>query len=218
PAPGPARPPAGRGDLPRGRAPEPAIVDRAGWGADEKLREPEFGYTGAVRAAFIHHSASGNDYTCAEAPSVIRGIYRYHVESNGWRDIGYNFLVDKCGTVYEGRAGGVAKPVMGAHTLGFNTDSTGIALLGTYTDTEPSAAALDGLAKLTAWKLGLNNMDPEGKVTLVSDGGNLYEKGTKVSLNVISGHRDGFATECPGKLLYEKLGTLRSKAAALQGR
>ncbi|EGJ75255.1 putative secreted protein [Streptomyces sp. Tu6071] len=218
PAPGPVRPPAGHGALPRGQAPEPAIVDRAGWGADENLREPQFGYTGPVRAAFVHHSASGNNYTCAEAPSVIRGIYRYHVESNGWRDIGYNFLVDKCGTVYEGRAGGVAKPVMGAHTLGFNTDSTGVALLGTYTDTEPSAAALDGLAKLTAWKLGLNNMDPEGKVTLVSDGGNLYEKGAKVSLDVISGHRDGFATECPGKLLYEKLGTLRSKAAALQGR
>ncbi|MEU6444696.1 N-acetylmuramoyl-L-alanine amidase [Streptomyces sp. NPDC047046] len=218
PAPGPVRPPAGHGSLPRGQAPEPAIVDRAGWGADENLREPQFGYTGPVRAAFIHHSASGNNYTCEQAPSVIRGIYRYHVESNGWRDLGYNFLVDKCGTVYEGRAGGVAKPVMGAHTLGFNTDSTGIALLGTYTDTEPSAAALDGLAQLTAWKLGLNNMDPEGKVTLVSDGGNLYEKGEKVSLNVISGHRDGFATECPGKLLYEKLGTLRSKAAALQGR
>ncbi|WP_431036124.1 peptidoglycan recognition protein family protein [Streptomyces sp. P6-2-1] len=212
------RPPVGPGTLPRGRAPQPAIVDRAGWGADENLREPEFGYTGPVRAAFVHHTASGNDYTCAEAPSVIRGIYRYHVESNGWRDLGYNFLVDKCGTVYEGRAGGVAKPVMGAHTLGFNTDSTGIALIGTYTDTAPSAAALDGIAKLTAWKLGLNNMDPEGKVTLVSDGGNLYEKGAKVSLNVISGHRDGFATECPGKLLYEKLGTLRSKAAALQGR
>ncbi|MGE9695884.1 N-acetylmuramoyl-L-alanine amidase [Streptomyces sp. CH6] len=218
PVPGSGRPPADQGSLPRGQAPEPAIVDRAGWGADENLRESSFVYTGPVRAAFIHHSASGNNYTCEEAPSVIRGIYRYHVESNGWRDIGYNFLVDKCGTVYEGRAGGVAKPVMGAHTLGFNTDSTGIALLGTYTDTEPSAAALDGLAKLTAWKLGLNNMDPRGKVTLVSDGGNLYEKGEKADLDVISGHRDGFATECPGKSLYEKLGTLRSKAAALQGR
>ncbi|MEV0850644.1 peptidoglycan recognition protein [Streptomyces sp. NPDC049954] len=198
--------------------PRPRIVTRAGWGADEDLREQEFSYTNTVKAAFVHHTAEGNDYTCEQAPSVIRGIYRFHVESSGWRDIGYNFLVDKCGNVYEGRAGGVDKPVMGAHTLGFNTDSTGIAVLGTYTETEPSAAALDAVAALTAWKLGLHGRDPQGKVTLVSDGGNLYEKGESVSMNVISGHRDGFSTECPGERLYRKLGTIRTKAAALQGR
>ncbi|THA31014.1 N-acetylmuramoyl-L-alanine amidase [Streptomyces sp. A1277] len=198
--------------------PRPSIVTRKGWGADEKLREKAFAYTSTVKAAFVHHSATGNNYTCSQAPSVIRGIYRYHVKSNGWRDIGYNFLVDKCGNIYEGRAGGVTKAVMGAHTLGFNTDTTGIAVLGTFSSSEPPAAAVTAVSKLTAWKLGLFGANPKGKVTLVSGGSNKYKKGAKVSLNVISGHRDGFATECPGARLYKKLGTARTTSAGLQGR
>jgi len=198
--------------------PRPRIVTRRGWGANEKLREQWFGYTSKVKAAFVHHTASGNGYRCAQAPSVIRGIYRYHVVSMGWRDIGYNFLVDKCGNIYEGRAGGVAKPVMGAHTLGFNTNSMGIAVLGSYGATKPSAASLTAIARLTAWKLGLHGANPRGKTYLKSGGGNLYRKGKNVRLNVISGHRDGFATECPGRKLYGKLGTVRKAAARYQGR
>jgi hypothetical protein len=198
--------------------PRPRIITRSGWGADESLREPGFIYTGSVKVAFVHHTASGSNYTCSQAPSVIRSIYRYHVVSSGWRDIGYNFLIDKCGNIYEGRAGGVDKPVMGAHTLGFNSNSTGIAVLGTYTSTAPSTASVDAIAALTAWKLGLSGMDPRGKTYLVSGGGNLYPKGVNARLNVISGHRDGFATECPGRLLYGKLGSARSAAARLQGR
>ncbi|MBU6532111.1 peptidoglycan recognition protein family protein [Streptomyces mayonensis] len=196
----------------------PKITTRRGWGADEQLREKGFVYTKKVRAAFVHHSATGNNYRCSQAPSVIRSIYRYHVRSTGWRDLGYNFLVDRCGQIYEGRAGGVSKPVLGAHTLGFNSDSMGIAVLGTYSDGEPSAAALKAIARLTAWKLGLYGMNPNGKTYLKSGGGNLYRKGKKVRLNVISGHRDGFATNCPGQKLYGKLGTSRSKAAQYQGR
>ncbi|MGI5338301.1 N-acetylmuramoyl-L-alanine amidase [Streptomyces sp. CA-181903] len=198
--------------------PRPRIVTRAGWGADESMRERGFVYTKKVKAAFVHHTASGNGYTCAQSPSVIRGIYRYHVVSSGWRDIGYNFLIDKCGTVYEGRAGGVAKPVKGAHTLGFNTNSMGIAVLGTYGTTSPAKAAVNAVAALTAWKLGLYNANPRGTTTLVSAGGNLFKKGAKVKLKVISGHRDGYSTECPGDRLYAKLGTARSTAARLQGR
>ncbi|MGW6141784.1 peptidoglycan recognition protein family protein [Streptomyces sp. NPDC055140] len=198
--------------------PRPRIVTRKGWGADETLRERNFGYTSKVKAAFVHHSATGNNYTCSQAPSVIRGIYRYHVKSMGWRDIGYNFLVDKCGNIYEGRAGGVAKPVMGAHTRGFNTNSMGVAVLGTFGTSKPPAAAVKGLARLTAWKLGLYGVNPSGKTYLTSAGGNLYRKGKSVRLNAISGHRDGFATECPGRLLYDKLGTARSTSASLQGR
>jgi uncharacterized protein with LGFP repeats len=171
-----------------------------------------------VKAAFVHHSASGNNYRCAQAPSVIRSIYRYHVKSSGWRDIGYNFVVDKCGNIYEGRAGGVAKPVMGAHTLGFNTNSMGIAVLGSYGATYPPADAVNAIARLTAWKLGLFGANPRGKTYLKSGGGNLYRKGKNVRLNVISGHRDGFATECPGGRLYAKLGTARSDSARYQGR
>ncbi|WP_175408425.1 peptidoglycan recognition protein, partial [Streptomyces sp. TRM64462] len=198
--------------------PRPAIVTRKGWGADESLRERDFLYTKTVRVAFVHHSATGNNYTCSQAPSVLRSIYRYHTRSMGWRDIGYNFAIDKCGNIYEGRAGGVAKPVQGAHTLGFNTNSTGIAVLGTHTSAAPPAATVTAVAKLTAWKLGLHGMDPRVKTTLTSGGGNLYKKGTRATLNVISGHRDGYATECPGAQLYSKLGTTRNTAASYQGR
>ena len=198
--------------------PRPRIVTRHGWGADEKLREKGFVYTKKVKAAFVHHTATGNNYRCSQAPSVIRGIYRYHVKSSGWRDIGYNFLIDKCGTIYEGRAGGVAKAVLGAHTLGFNTNSTGIAVLGTFGSAKPSAAAVTAIARLTAWKLGLYGVNPRGKTYLKSGGGNLYRKGKNVRLNVISGHRDGFATECPGRQLYGKLGSARSTSARYQGR
>ena len=198
--------------------PRPRIVTRRGWGADEKLRERTFVYTKKVKAAFVHHTASGNGYRCAQASSLIRGIYRYHVKSMGWRDIGYNFLVDKCGNIYEGRAGGVAKPVLGAHTLGFNTNSMGIAVLGSYGSTKPPAAVVEAVARLTAWKLGLHGANPKGKTYLKSGGGNLYPKGKKVRLNVISGHRDGFATACPGQKLYGKLGSTRTTAARLQGR
>ncbi|MEU5091484.1 peptidoglycan recognition protein [Streptomyces sp. NPDC021356] len=196
----------------------PRIVTRRGWGADESLRSPGFVYTKKAKAAFVHHTATGNNYRCSQTSSVIRSIYRYHVKSMGWRDIGYNFLVDKCGTVYEGRAGGVAKAVLGAHTMGFNSNSVGIAVIGTYSRSKPSSAAVKAVARLAAWKLGLYGMNPRGKTYLKSGGGNLYRKGKNVHLNVISGHRDGFATDCPGRKLYGKLGTIRSTAARYQGR
>jgi hypothetical protein len=198
--------------------PRPRIITRQGWGADESLREKAFVYTTSVKAAFVHHSATGNNYTCAQAPSVLRSIYRYHVVSSGWRDFGYNFAVDKCGNIYEGRAGGVAKAVLGAHTLGFNTDSVGIAVLGTYSLSTPPAAAVTAVARLTAWKLGLYGRDPRGKVVLTSGGSGKYAEGVRVNFNVISGHRDGFFTECPGALLYSRLGRARSAAATYQGR
>ncbi|MFJ3672396.1 peptidoglycan recognition protein [Streptomyces sp. NPDC090106] len=214
-----------RGAEPAGRqsgkpriGPRPRIVTRRGWGADEKLREKKFVYTRKVKAAFVHHTATGNGYRCSQAPSVIRGIYRYHVKSMGWRDIGYNFLVDKCGRIYEGRAGGVAKAVLGAHTLGFNTDSMGVAVIGTFGSSRPPTASVTAVARLTAWKLGIYGANPRGKTYLKSGGGNLYRKGKNVRLNVISGHRDGFSTACPGWQLYRKLGTARSNAARYQGR
>lgn len=107
---------------------------------------------------------------------------------------------------------------MGAHTLGFNTNSTGIAVLGSYSTTNPPAAVTTAVAKLAAWKLGLHGINPKGKVTLTSGGGNKYKKGRKVSMNAISGHRDGFVTDCPGNKLYSKLGAVRVSAAKYQGR
>lgn len=198
--------------------PRPRIVTRKGWGANEQLRERNFVYTNRVKAAFVHHSATGNNYSCSQADSVLRSIYRYHVKSSGWRDFGYNFAIDKCGNIYEGRAGGVAKPVLGAHTLGFNKNSTGISVLGTYTKSKPPTAAVNAVARLTAWKLGLYGANPLATAKLKSGGGNRYKKGTIAKLKVISGHRDGYATECPGRRLYEKLGQARKAAARLQGR
>ncbi|MFD3944458.1 peptidoglycan recognition protein [Streptomyces sp. NPDC058579] len=198
--------------------PRPKIITRKGWGANEKLRERGFVYTKSIKAAFVHHSATGNNYTCKQAPSVLRSIYRYHTQSSGWRDIGYNFAVDKCGNIYEGRAGGVGKPVLGAHTLGFNTNSMGIAVLGTFSSKTPPAAVTTAIARLTAWKLGLYGANPKGKSTLTSGGGNRYKKGTRVKFNAIAGHRDGYATACPGARLYGKLGSARTASAKYQGR
>ncbi|MDT0548866.1 MULTISPECIES: peptidoglycan recognition protein family protein [Streptomyces] len=199
-------------------APRPRIVTRAGWGADEKLREKGHRYTKTVKVAFVHHTVTGNAYSCSQAPSIMRSIYRYHVQSMKWRDFGYNFAVDKCGNIYEGRSGGVTKAVQGAHTRGFNKNSMGIAVLGTYSAKKPAAKAVKAVAKLTAWKLGLFGKNPRGTTHLKSAGGNKYKKGTKAKLRVISGHRDGYNTECPGAGLYGKLGTVRSTAARLQGR
>ncbi|MBO8190421.1 N-acetylmuramoyl-L-alanine amidase [Streptomyces oryzae] len=198
--------------------PRPRIVTRKGWGANEKLREAGHAYTKTVKAAFVHHTAMSNVYACKQAPSIIRAMYRYHVKSSKWRDIGYNFLVDKCGTIYEGRAGGVAKPVMGAHTYGFNSNSTGIAVLGSFDKHRPSKRAVDAVAKLTAWKLGLFGVGADGKTWLKSGGGNKFRKGQKVSFHTVSGHKDGYVTDCPGARLYGKLGAIRTAAARLQGR
>ncbi|WP_173096662.1 N-acetylmuramoyl-L-alanine amidase [Actinomadura verrucosospora] len=207
-------------------APKPTMVSRAAWGADESLVKDPPEYDTSVKAVFVHHSDTGNSYTCAEAPSVVRSIFLYHVKSEGWNDIGYNFLVDKCGTVYEGRGGGVDRPVHGAHTYGFNTDTAGIAVLGTYTNANetpagvaPTQAALNGVAKVAAWKLGLTGVDPTGKTKLTSMApngtGGKYPYGQEVSFDTISGHRDGFATACPGAQLYAKLGDIRTAAKKL---
>lgn len=210
----PAEPPTGRAN---GQAPRPPIVTRAGWGADESLRDQDFDYTGPVREVFVHHTDTATDYACTDAPRVIRAIYQYHVQTNGWRDIGYNFLVDRCGTVYEGRAGGVDRSVHGAHTLGFNTDSAGVAAIGTYTNDEPPQPLLDGLAALAAWKLGLTAQPADGRTQLTStSSSSRYPKGTVVDFDAISGHRDAVATECPGATLYARLPALRTTAARLQ--
>ncbi|PZG84904.1 N-acetylmuramoyl-L-alanine amidase, partial [Streptomyces sp. NTH33] len=210
---GPAAPPS--------TAPRPAIVSRAGWGADESISPEEPGYLpgGKIKAVVVHHTAESNNYTCADGPAVVRGIYAYHVRQLKWKDLGYNFLVDKCGTVYEGRKGGVDLPVMGAHAYGFNSETTGISILGTYTDVAPSNAALTSVARIAAWKLGQYGVSPAGTATLTAgDSGRSYTgktwaKGAKMSLPVIHGHRDNFNTQCPGNAYYAKLPTLRDWAA-----
>ncbi|NGN68386.1 N-acetylmuramoyl-L-alanine amidase [Streptomyces sp. A7024] len=198
--------------------PRPRITTRSGWGAKQLLIKKHLHYTSTVKAAFVHHTVTGNGYSCSQSPAVMRSIYRYHVKSQGWDDFGYNFAVDKCGRIFEGRSGGVTRAVQGAHTYGFNQNSMGVAVIGTYDSASVPKAAENAVARLTAWKLGLFGRNPAGKVTLTSGGGNKYPKGRKVTMSVISGHRDGFVTECPGGRLYARLGAARTSSAHLQGR
>ncbi|MFD4576394.1 N-acetylmuramoyl-L-alanine amidase [Streptomyces sp. NPDC058417] len=205
-------------------APRPAIVSRAGWGADESISPASAVYTpsGKIKAFVVHHTAGSNNFTCAQAPSVIRGVFAYHVQQLGWRDIGYNFLVDTCGTIYEGRKGGVDRAVLGAHTYGFNSQTSGVAVLGDYSTKAPPAAVTSALSKLAAWKLGQYSVKPNTTTTLAAgaDGGNYFHKTWKLNASLsfptIFGHRDGFNTECPGDKLYAALPTIRSQAAAVR--
>jgi len=119
----------------------PPIVSREAWGGDELLRRNQPLYSSAVRLVIVHHTATPNDYTPAQAAAIVRGIDVYHVKANGWNDIGYNFLIDRFGNVYEGRYGGITRNVIGAHALGFNSGSVGIALIGNFMTAKPTSAA-----------------------------------------------------------------------------
>ncbi|MFB6818010.1 N-acetylmuramoyl-L-alanine amidase [Streptomyces sp. NPDC056347] len=199
-------------------APRPAIVPRAGWRADETRRDPYAKYAGGVGAVFVHHTDTPNDYDCADVPRTLRNLYDGQTGDLHWGDMGYNFLVDRCGTVYEGRAGGVDRPVVGSHTLGFNRGTTGVAAIGTFGPGTPVPAAMErAIAAVAAWKLGLSGVDPLGKARLTSTNDNSrYPKGTSASFDAISGHRDGFATNCPGEALFARLPAIRKLAADLQ--
>ncbi|GAA2763429.1 N-acetylmuramoyl-L-alanine amidase [Streptomyces paradoxus] len=195
-------------------AERPAVTSRSAWGADESLVKDPPTFTGGTKAMFVHHTAGTNAYTCSQSASIVRGVFLYHVKSNGWNDIGYHFLVDKCGTVFEGRAGGIDKPVLGAHTYGFNTATSSISVLGDYSTAVAGAAVRKSVAKVAAWKLGLYGIDPTGTVVLTSGADNgKYKLGQKVTFHRISGHRDGYPTACPGQNLYNNLPEIRTLAA-----
>ncbi|MGW2827117.1 N-acetylmuramoyl-L-alanine amidase [Streptomyces sp. NPDC001443] len=198
---------------PASNAPQPPIVTRAQWGADESMNNEAPEYGTEIKAVFVHHTVDANTYTCADSAALVRAIRTYHIKSNGWKDIAYNFLVDKCGTIFEGRKGGVDRPVIGAHNPGFNTNTAGIAVLGEYSSIDASAAAKTAVARLAAWKLGQYGHDPAGKVDLTAgmDNGK-FKLGQTAGFYRISGHRDGYATECPGSKLYASLPGIRTLA------
>ena len=190
---------------------QPAVLTRAQWGADESLRGTGPRYTGTPKAGFVHHTAGTNGYSEADVPRIIRGIYAYHVKGNGWSDIGYNYLVDRFGRLWEGRYGGVTMNVLGAHTGGFNVDSFAVSAIGDYEKAAAPPVMVDSIARLMAWKLATAYRDPNGTTVLTSQGGGTsrYRAGTRVTFNVISGHRDAGNTECPGKNLYAQLPLIR---------
>ena len=193
---------------------EPTIVTRSQWGANESLRKGT-PVIAPVKMAFVHHTAGGNTYSADDAPGLVRGIYVYHTTGLGWSDIGYNFLVDRFGTIYEGRAGGMRAGVVGAQVYGFNTGSTGVSVMGTYTSTAPSSATVASLERLLAWKLGIHGLDPQGTAQMTCGASEKYAAGKKVVFPVIAGHRDANYTSCPGDGLYTRLGQVRTRVAAL---
>ena len=158
-------------------APRPDLLYRKQWGADESWRNggPYYGRT--IQQVHIHHTATGNDYARADVPALIRGIYRYHTHDLGWSDIGYNFLVDKFGRSWVGRAGGAARIVRGAHTLGFNHTSTGISVIGNYEDAWPSEPVMTAIVRLAAWKLDRFHRKPTGWIRVYSHGSDKYPEG-----------------------------------------
>jgi hypothetical protein len=194
----------------------PPIIARSAWGGDGRPPKADPSY-GEVQVAFIHHTVTANDYAPEDSPSIVLGICEYHQDHNKWNDIGYNFLVDKYGQVFEGRAGGVEQAVIGAQAQGYNSVSTGVASLGDFSTLPQSDAGIEALAKLIAWKLPLHGVPVTGSVVVTSAGGaaNRYPSGTAVTLERISGHRDGNNTACPGDTLYGQLQRIRDRAAAL---
>jgi uncharacterized protein with LGFP repeats len=176
---------------------------------------------GTVQLAFVHHTENPDGYSASEVPAMLRSIYAFHRYTHGWNDIGYNFVIDRFGRIFEARAGGIDEPVIGAHAGGYNAYSTGIAILGTYGSQRISAAARAALEHLLAWKLSLHGAPLEGHVTVrVTRGGAAYSRypaNTPVSLPRVAGHRDGDSTDCPGNALYSQLQELRQAAVGLPG-
>ena len=200
---------------------QPSIISRAGWGADESLRTCSPDYSNSLVSAAVHHTASANGYSADAVSGIIRGFYAYHTRAvtaggRGWCDIGYNFLVDRFGRIFEGRAGGITSTVVGAHTGGFNSRSTGVAAIGNYATEAPSAALVESISQLIAWKFSVHHIVAGASVTLVSGGGeSKYPAGTVVTFPTIYGHRDAGLTSCPGGFLYDMLPAIRSRVANL---
>ncbi len=186
--------------------PKPKIYSRAQWGANERLRDKGSLRYFEVHAGFVHHTVNANGYTRAEVPGILRSIYAYHTQSRGWSDVGYNFLVDRFGRIWEGRYGGVDRPVVGAHTLGYNDWSFAMSAIGNFDIARPSSAMVQAYGALFAWKLSLHGIDASSTRQVVGPR----------TFKAINGHRDAGSTACPGRYLYAKLPRIRELAAAAQ--
>lgn len=199
---------------------QPPIIARRAWAGDGSPPKvaPEYG---VVKLGFVHHTENPNGYSAADVPAMLRAIYVFHREVRGWNDIGYNFVVDLFGRIFEARAGGIDEPVIGAQAGGYNEVSTGVAVLGDFQEVPISAAARQALQRLLAWKLSLHGVPIEGHVVVqVDPAGAIYSRfpaNAKVTLPRVAGHRDADATDCPGNVLYAELPRIRRASAALAG-
>ncbi|WP_426592775.1 DUF4214 domain-containing protein [Cellulomonas sp. McL0617] len=192
--------------------PAPTMITRAQWGAAAPVCEPDV--ASQLVGAAVHHTAGSNDYsTVAEAEQQIRNDQRYHIDGRGWCDIGYNFIVDKWGNLYEGRAHSLDSPVIGVHAGGFNTGTVGVAMLGTY-DAVPPAATINTVAQIIGWRLAAYDVDPRGTMQYATGvGENSRFQNQTVTLPRVFGHRDVAFTACPGNGGYAALPQIRVSAA-----
>ena len=193
----------------------PNIISRAQWGAGTSMRCGGPSYGSGIRAAVLHHTATGNDYSPQDSAAIIRSIYAYHTITLGWCDIAYNALVDKYGQVFEGRGGGITKDVLGSHTGGFNRDVWGVSLIGDFDEDPPPDIMVKTMGRLLGWRMSLDRVNPLNTVQLKSAGGQytVVPGGNTVTLPEIFAHRDVGNTECPGKAGYAALDEIRSIAA-----
>jgi N-acetylmuramoyl-L-alanine amidase len=198
---------------------QPPIIARRAWSHGAPPAVPP-GY-GTIKLAFVHHTENPNGYTPDEVPAMLLAIYQFHRFVRGWNDIGYNFVIDLFGRIWEAREGGIDRAVVGAQAGGYNLESTGISVLGTFMDVAPSAAAIDALERLLAWKLSLHGVPTTGRVTVVVDPAAAFytpfKPGAHVSLPRVAGHRDGDSTACPGNAFYARLPAIRPVVARLAG-
>jgi putative cell wall-binding protein len=202
----------------------PTVVSRSQWGADESFRSGTTSYAANARVAVVHHTASSNDYSRDQARGVVQGIYSYHTRTLGWNDVGYNLLIDRYGTIYEGRHGGLERAVVGAHAGGWNTGTFGVALIGQHhSGASPSyapatAAAISSLIEVLAWKLDVHHIDAAGTATLTSGGASSsrYPKGHELTVPTIIGHTTLSNTACPGSDVLAQLDWIRQQVRELQ--
>lgn len=194
----------------------PNIISRNQWGAGNSMRcgGPSYGH--GIRAAVVHHTATGNDYAPEDSAAIVRSIYAYHTMTLGWCDIAYNALVDRYGQVFEGRGGGITKDVLGSHTGGFNRDVWGVSMIGDFEEDPPPDVTVKTLGRLLGWRMSLDRVNPLATVQLKSAGGQytVVPGGSSVTLPEIFAHRDVGNTECPGRAGYAALDEVRAIAAA----
>jgi hypothetical protein len=198
----------------------PAVFSRQQWGADDSIRTWGPQYAPTIKAATVHHTASSNAYTADQVPAILRSIYAYHAVNLKWGDIGYNVIVDRFGRVFEGRYGGLASTVIGAHAAGFNTGTFGVSMLGNYEVVGTPQPMIDAVAAIIGWKLSLYGVDPQGTTVLTSaglGGTSRYAAGVQVTLPTVFAHREVGTTACPGRYGVERMPEIRSRAAGMAG-
>ena len=191
----------------------PKIISRKAWGANER-KSKDVSSSTWLKAMYVHHTAGPNSYSKSRARAVVRGIWAFHTSGRGWPDIGYQFLVDRFGTIYEGRRGAISGLPVGAQAGGYNADTIGVSVMGNHTSVNPSQRVVNAVVDVLAWQAHRYGVDPRGKVrlrTATSTGSKTrwaYGRWTP-RLPVIRGPRDTNHTACPGARLYAKLPAIR---------